>query len=91
MTLQIRTGGHDGTLIAFEKNVYSLRSPAAFAPGQPLEIVVCARGGTAEFVIEARAIGSKLEEDGVYLVRARAINLRREQRESIAHALALGK
>lgn len=95
MTLTIQIGAQEGALIAFEKNVYSLRMPSAFAPGQPLELRVLARQGQdqeeeqkeSEFTIEARTIGSKLEEDGLYLVRARAINLRREHREALAKAL----
>ena len=84
MRLPIHVEGHEGALLGFEKNIYTLRSPAAFAPGQPLHIHVLA---TPEpFELEARTIGVKRREDGDFLVRARAINLRREHREVLASA-----
>lgn len=88
MTLPVCVGEHEGSLIQFEKNIYTLQTPAAFAPGQPLRIRVRGHGETEEFEIEARAIGSKRTDDGQFEVRARAINLRRTHRETISKALA---
>jgi hypothetical protein len=67
-------------LCAFDGKLFKLKSPAAFAPGQPLTL-------DAQFhssiTLELKSIGSTKLPDGAFEVRARAMTLRKEAREAL--------
>ena len=77
--------GGDCTLTAFDGKFLSLRCDRAFAPGQPIALLVELAG--APHRIDARSLGSKKNDDGAFDVRVRPVNLRRETREALSEAL----
>lgn len=70
--------GEEGTVRDFEDPVMTLLSPKAFSPGQPLELTLIA--GDTRLVLQGKTIGSKRELDDGYIVRVKAVNLRRIER-----------
>jgi hypothetical protein len=62
-----------------------LLAPKAFPPGQPLELTLFPDEERA-LPLQARCIGSKLQQDQRFEVRARLINLSRAARTAVAAA-----
>jgi hypothetical protein len=67
-------GGPEVTLTAIEAERVSFACARPFAPGEPLVLRLESRR------FDAKAIGSKRREDGAFDVRARLVNLRRDDR-----------
>lgn len=67
-------------LCAYDGKLFTLRSVAAFAPGQPLTLHA---QFTSEVTLELKSIGSVKLVDGRFQVRARATTLRKEAREAL--------
>lgn len=78
-------GGQDAVGLAFDGNLMTLMSPAAFAPGSPIRF--SATGEHADRNFEGRALASKRLEGEQFEVRLRLVNLRREDRELLLRAL----
>jgi hypothetical protein len=70
-------GGEAASAESWDGAVLVLASPRAFAPGAPVRVAL----GTLGF--EGKSLGSKKRDDGRFVVRLRAVNLRREQREAL--------
>jgi hypothetical protein len=68
-------------------DVMTLLSPKAFPPGQPLELTLFPDAEN-ELKIQARCIGSKLQPDQRFEVRARFINLSRAARQQLNAAFS---
>ena len=72
----------DGTTLAF-------RSPRAFAPGAPVKLALALADGPVD--VELKSGGSRRAEgEALFLVRGRAMNLRRETRIRLDAALGAG-
>jgi hypothetical protein len=67
-----------GELVSFDGEFLVARVSKAFAPGTPFHGSVALEGGP--LAIEGRANGSKRTSEGAYELRARIVNLRREDR-----------
>ncbi len=81
-----RVEGAEGTAVALQNGeLITMRLSRPFAPGTPFEGVLVVDG--VETAIEGRASGSKRTSDGVFEVRARLVNLRKEDRERLTAAL----
>jgi hypothetical protein len=78
-------GEHEGSLLAREGMLLTLASPKAYPPGQPLKLSLRLPGGP--LALEGRSLGSKKREDSSYELRLRLLNLRRETREALEHAV----
>lgn len=74
---RLRAGG-EGEAIAWSRDVLHLVLPRAFAPGAPIALTVELEGGALE--LTGKTLGSKRRDDGRFDVRARLIDLRREDR-----------
>ncbi len=66
-------------LLAFDGKLFKLRSPEAFAPGQPLTVTIKL---TIDHVLDLKSLGS-VKRDGGFDVRARAQTLRKETRAAL--------
>ena len=87
MSLPVQIAGQlAGTLEAIEGLLLTLASPKAFPPGQPLALLVSPEAAAVR--LDARAIGSKRRDDGMFELRVRLINLRKEAREALERAWA---
>jgi hypothetical protein len=75
--------GEEAEARAFDGALLTLWSPRAFAPGAPILFTATTEGDARPF--EGRAIGSKRVDDAGFEVRLRFVNLRREDRELLAH------
>ncbi|MFW6050910.1 MAG: hypothetical protein ACODAU_07030 [Myxococcota bacterium] len=73
-------------LVAFDGQIFTLRSPRAFAPGAPVRFSVALESEAR--ALEGRSIGSRRLPDGGFEVRLRAVNLRRADREHLRALLA---
>jgi hypothetical protein len=62
-------------------------APKSFPPGQPLALTL-QPNAAAPLALNARCVGSKRREDGLFDVQARLINLDRATREALAEAFA---
>lgn len=80
----VLTSGEEAMATAFSSNVLSFVSPRAYAPGAPIVLARTDREGR----IEGRSLGSKRRDDGAFEVRARLVNLRREERLELESLLA---
>ena len=67
-------------LCAYDGKLFTLRSRAAFAPGQPLTLHA---QFNSDVTLELKSIGSVKLADGQFQVRARATTLRKEAREAL--------
>ena len=82
MTLPVQiAGAWSGALEKLDGTQLLLRSPKAFPPGQPLELLVDA--GTERVALSARAIGSKRRDADWFELRVRLVNLRKDAREAL--------
>jgi hypothetical protein len=78
--------GEAGETIAWDGTVFVFRSPRAFAPGAPIRLSLALGEHTVE--LELKAIGSRRGEgESQFVVRGRAMNLRREARARLDAAL----
>ena len=84
--LPLRIGAElSGAAVSCSAELFTFLSPKAFPPGQPLELTLFP--GTEDAVtLQARCIGSKLQADQRFEVRARLINLSRGVRQRL-HAI----
>jgi hypothetical protein len=71
-----------GEAVNFDGKILNARSPRAFAPGMPLQMI--ASPGDSPLRLQGKSIGSRRSGDGAFEVRIRLVNLRREQRERLA-------
>jgi len=86
MSVKIRLeSGEEAEALTFDGALLTLLSPRAFAPGAPIRFTATTEGDVRNF--EGRAIGSKRVDDAGFEVRLRFVNLRREERELLAHRL----
>ncbi|MDB4972959.1 MAG: hypothetical protein JWN48_1300 [Myxococcaceae bacterium] len=67
-------------LVGFDGKLFKLRSHKAFAPGQPLTLDAQFQSSVT---LELKSIGSVKLADGIFEVRARAMTLRKEARETL--------
>ena len=78
--------GEQGSVVSWDGGMLVFRSPRAFAPGAPVKLALTLPDGPAD--VELKAIGSRRGEGEVlFVVRARAMNLRREVRVRLDVAL----
>jgi len=71
--------GEVGEIVAWDGAVFAFRAPRAFAPGAPVRLALVLGARTVD--LELKAIGSRRAEgESLFLVRGRAMNLRREAR-----------
>lgn len=88
MSFAARTSSGEAlSLIAFDGRHFRFASPRAFAPGQPLNVVVEVGSG---FSLELKSLGSARQADGKFEVRARATTLSRPAREALLAGFARG-
>jgi len=81
--LSLRIGADlDGVAVSCDAALIVFLSPKAFPPGQPLQLTL-APDSTQPLAIQARSIGSKLQADQRFEVRARLVNLSREARQRL--------
>jgi hypothetical protein len=66
-------------LVSFDGKLFQLRSPEAFAPGQPLTVIVSL---ASDHVLELKSLGS-VKREAAFDVRARAQTLRKETRDAL--------
>ncbi|HEY6879591.1 MAG TPA: hypothetical protein VI299_16305 [Polyangiales bacterium] len=66
-------------LVGFDGKHFRLRSPEAFAPGQPLTVTVTL---ASVHVLDLKSLGSVKRDDG-FDIRARALTLRKETRDAL--------
>lgn len=86
MELPLRIGSDlDGAAVSCSGEVFAFLSPKAFPPGQPLQLIVFPESEQA-LPLQARCIGSKLQADQRFEVRARLINLSRTARDRLTAA-----
>lgn len=74
-----------GAAVSCGPEIFVFLSPKAFPPGQPLELTLFPEAENA-LKLQARCIGSKLQPDQRYEVRARLINLSRAARLQLTAA-----
>ncbi len=78
--------GEPGEVVSWDGNVLVFRAPRAFAPGAPIRLAITLGEGAVD--VELKSIGSRRAEgDPLFVVRARAMNLRREARVSLDASL----
>ena len=70
--------GVEGVFVDWRDHLLTLTCSIAYAPGAPLRATLAMPGG--DLGIQSRVIGSKKRDDGLFNVRMRMINLRREDR-----------
>ena len=73
--------------VSCKGEVFVMLSPKAFPPGQPLELTLFP-GSDRALVLQVRCIGSKLQPDQRFEVRARLINLSRAARQQLTEAFS---
>jgi hypothetical protein len=84
--IPIRIGGVlAGVAVSSDANLLHFHASKAFPPGQPLEITLWPDTPQA-FTVQARSIGSRLQDDQTFAVRARLVNLGREARAQLLRA-----
>lgn len=71
-----------GAAVGCGPEVLTFLSPKAFPPGQPLDLILFPDTENA-IKLQARCIGSKLQADQRFEVRARMINLSRSARQQL--------
>jgi hypothetical protein len=86
MTLRLSMGGGEGEATMLEGEVLYAIAPRAYAPGSRVTFSAEVADGT--IAIEGKAVYSKKREDGRFDLRMRLFNVRREDRERIAAAIA---
>ncbi|MCX7807094.1 MAG: hypothetical protein N2515_00675 [Deltaproteobacteria bacterium] len=81
MTIQLRYSNHEGKNAKYENGILNFEGPYPLAPGMPFEIHI--RKGEEAHLFQARALGSskQSQDPPTYRIRARLVNVRREQRE----------
>lgn len=72
----------NGAAVSYNGEIFTFLSPKAFPPGQPLELMLFPESEQA-LPLQARSIGSKLQPDQRFEVRARLINLSRAARAAL--------
>jgi hypothetical protein len=82
-----RANGGALELSHYDGREFRLISVRALAPGQRLALQVDAGVG---FVLDLKSVGSVKQEDGRYLVRARATTLSRHARDALEKLFGLG-
>jgi hypothetical protein len=84
--LPLRIGAElRGAAVSCNGEVFVFLSPKAFPPGQPLELTL-SPDSDSPLLLQARSIGSKLQADQRFAVRARLINLSRVAKQQLAAA-----
>lgn len=78
--------GEEGEAVGFDGSVVELVCVGAYAPGQPVELVVLLPDGP--LALRGKSRGSRRREDGRFDVRLRPGALRREERERLETAFA---
>jgi len=87
-SVPIRIGGTlAGIAVSSDANVLCFHAPKAFPPGQPVEVTLWPDTPQA-FTVQARSIGSRLQDDQTFEVRARLVNLAREARSRLLEAFS---
>ena len=82
--LRLDRGG-EGELVSIEGETVALVSPRAYAPGAPIEMTALTE---ADIPLRGKSLGSKRRPDDRFDVRARLVNLKREDRERLATLLS---
>ena len=78
--------GEPGSVVSWDGTTLVFRSPRAFAPGAPVRLTLALADGP--LALELKAGGSRRAEgEALFLVRGRAMNLRRELRARLDAAL----
>lgn len=67
-----------GQFLEWKNELVFVTCPRAFAPGAPIRLELKLESGPMP--IELRSIGSKKRPDGLFEVRGRTINLKRDDR-----------
>lgn len=81
--------GEPGVLVSWDGTTLVFRSLRAFAPGAPVKLVLALADGPVD--LELKSGGSRRAEgETLFLVRGRAMNLRRETRQRLDAALRVG-
>jgi hypothetical protein len=81
--LPLRIGADlNGAAVSCGPEIFVFLSPKAFPPGQPLALTLFPDTEKA-LELQARCIGSKLQSDQRFEVRARLINLSRAGRQQL--------
>jgi len=81
--LPLRIGAElSAAAVSCGPEIFTFLSPKAFPPGQPLELTLFPDTENA-IKLQARCIGSKLQADQRFEVRARMINLSRSARQQL--------
>ncbi len=70
-----------GTAVSCEGLLLTMLSPKAFPPGRPIELSLLLPEG--ELALAGRSIGSKKRDDGLFEVRLRLVNLRKDARQKL--------
>lgn len=76
-TVRVASGG-EGEATAIAGEVITIVIERAYAPGAPIQIELSFEGGA--ITLRAKTVGSRRQPDGRFEVRARMLDLRREDR-----------
>ena len=71
--------GTQGQALRFVGEVLTLRCARPYPPGRPLSLIILA--SEPALSLSGRCIGSRRQDEDLYLVRVRLTNLRREDRQ----------
>jgi hypothetical protein len=80
-----KLGEHDAAHERVEGERAFIACPAPFAPGKPTTLALAVEPALS---IQLKAVGSKRRDDGLYLVQARIVMLRKHEREQLAALVA---
>lgn len=81
--------GERAAVVSWDGTTLVFRSPRAFAPGAPVKSVLVLAEGAVD--LELKAVGSRRADgETLFVVRGRAMNLRRELRLRLDAALRTG-
>jgi hypothetical protein len=86
IALRLGRGG-DGELVSMNGESVALISSTAYAPGAPIELTAVLGEGD-DIPLRGKCLGSKRRPDDRFDVRARLVNLKREDRERLATLLS---
>lgn len=80
------SSGEQGNVVSWDGTTLVFHSPRAFAPGAPVKLRLALADGPVDF--ELKSGGSRRAEgETLFIVRGRAMNLRRETRVRLDAAL----
>jgi hypothetical protein len=81
--LPLRIGADlDAAAVSCKDGLFVCLAAKAFPPGQPLQLTLFP-GSERALTLQARCVGSKLQPDQRFEVRARLINLNRAARQQL--------